>query len=309
MNPIMRKRIRVMFLPYFICGIILIGLYALVRWQVNMKTHKLNVHYWLLNYIVPIAACLLLSVIVLWKRMFIIYFEDKNRKASIAASFAVAAVLLMPSLYFTQKYIDDSFFPLVHVKSVKDIAPAAQSAYYAIDSFYVDKDRPLHSYTESRRSKSSYYDYSIYFVLPMYTRATDTTDSAVSKVWYALGYKLSLSGSGNYQNKVLLSYIDRKDSSIRNTANVSGITYFKVLYSDALYSMESKGSYVTSIETQYGKIAEDGVVILEPMFDSFDNRNSDALKYMLLSYLGFAVGFFVMSVAPVEDDKTLAKYT
>ena len=143
----------------------------------------------------------------------------------------------------------------------------------------------------------------------MYTRATDTTDSAVSKVWYALGYKLSLSGSGNYQNKVLLSYIDRKDSSIRNTANVSGITYFKVLYSDALYSMESKGSYVTSIETQYGKIAEDGVVILEPMFDSFDNRNSDALKYMLLSYLGFAVGFFVMSVAPVEDDKTLAKYT
>ena len=289
-----------MYLPYYLAGMLAVGLYAICIWKMEIKWHKLNVHLWL-NYTVPFGISLILSEIILRKSVKIIYAEKRPK---IARQFYIifGAMLLTPAVMTTQNYIAELLFTPKRVKNVSEIVPSSEYLYYVIDSFNVSKKDLRYTYTYSSGSKSSFIDYTLHFALPITNDSTKVEDT-VSNVWCGLWYETKISEYHTLSQREaeLDSFISKVKTEIINT------NFNKAVFFECLYQNERKSIYFPTINTYY-KSDDKKAVILQPVYENLDEHRKDQLHYMIAAYAVFAIVFLFMSTVLLIDEDELAKY-
>ena len=299
------KRLRGLFLPFFIAGIGLAAAYALVRWQIDVQTRELNVAYNWANFVVPGVLCLLLAVVVMYKRTNVIYFNGKNPRTSRFFTMLLPGIFLIPALVTTQLYLDDVFFPVTHVATPANINPATQSVFFVIDSFRASPRDAFITWSYGSRSKSGYYTAYVYFSIPLYgpDTAKDTayTTGATPVAWCAQLFHTSVKGSLAESDQYLQTYIDRCKAWV-DTIDFTRASCFR-----NIYEADQKSDYVYAINIG-NHVQPKDVVVLQPNFDSFEQRSSTQLRYAGFSYLFFVVSMLVLSIALILDDDRFAAY-
>jgi len=169
------EKIRLIYVPFLIIAITLIGSYTFLNWQLMIKMQLFPIKEVIINSIVPFILPWLPVLIFLRPRIKLLNLDTtKNRDLYIVYQFIAVLAIGIPTI-ITQDYLYTATGKLTELDNISEISKHKETKYYRLKRYYIDK-KNIGIYNESLVSGKSNQDLYIssYRVCPI---LEDTTSN------------------------------------------------------------------------------------------------------------------------------------
>lgn len=302
MNSFVTKVRHIMPVFFFVTIGTLLGL-GLIRYFLAIELEILDFKREVWELWIPIGFPWIPITIWLRPRFRILIFrKDSDRKQFLFQG--LTWLTMAASLVISQMYLTTAAGTLQQVANVEELDTKKATRYYQINSFNVLTSYGA-SYTDVRSSGkyNEYLNIHIYFVCPVVMDTVRVQPESL-KYWYGVSFKKQISNRLSIANKEIqynAFYKECVESMNRYAFN--DLTYF-----ERLPNSEDRDGYLRAVATRAKK--QEGIVILEPRHEPFENRNGNKLRWIFGSYfIGTAVFLLALTwprVSKLELERQLA---
>ncbi len=289
MNTVSNK-IRFIVIPYFLLLVTFIGIYCCLDWFLFVRSNNFEVNEKYINVYIPAAFSFLPTFLII-KRIKLLNLNASNGSWLYFIWVIVWVSFLMPALG-SNSFLGSYGGKLTTLDSITQINTSANTKFYKVNHFFVDKDQAT-SYTTpqwlSSRANSSLY-YSVFYAIPLLNSSADTS-MHVCRAFLGIRYESEKIDQENFpklneneRNKLWDKFLAHSDSDFKQR-NFSTFVY-----------LEKLG--VTDDHSNYSKAANSSIFsngaeqpILIPNNTMFEDRNkaSGYTWYLLFFCLSFIV--------------------
>ncbi|MBN8670457.1 MAG: hypothetical protein J0L80_07205 [Chitinophagales bacterium] len=306
----MREKLRIIFLPYLLVFATILALMVGAKWYIEIKERILLLNNLKFDIEITALLAIVLSVIVLNKRMKIFRFTGKYGKPVKHGRYYYY-IFIVPSIVvpvnFALNYVGAACYGLVHVKSANEIKNHKRlSRYYAIDTMQVDVAVPLIGYDDyieggGRGSSTKALVYVCHALLPV----AHPDSVYTNQVWLGLYYKerLGTTNSGYVQEQVFNAFAANSERRIANAnEDIGNPVYYENPPDNSL-----RRRFLSLIPHEY-KMPDERIAVLCPRYQPFEDRaKPNAQGFAISTAIALFFIFMMIASTPVVP-KRLMEY-
>jgi len=298
------KKLKLIFVPFLIIAIAIIGGYTFFNWFLFIKLHAFSLKEDIVNVWIPLALPWIPILIWLRPRIKLLYLKVKKKKGdSVGLYIAIAGFAIAIPTIVAQAYLETATGKLTKLDNISQIEKQEATKYYVLKDFYVDKSHiGVRSKFVVSGKSSQYFDMYLYVVLPILTSPDDTLHSNCV-AWYGMKYHKEISNR--------LSQTE-KEERFQQFANESQTDFDKkdanqFVYFDRIGNTDDHEEYISAIKKNKS-YSNTSTIVLMPVNELFESRNGNKLAWIFGS---FGIGAFVwlmMIIFPRLDETALEKF-
>ena len=297
MNSIPQK-LRLIYLPFLVIAIAVIGGYTLLNWLLLIKFHVFSLKEDIVNLLIPLALpwipCLL------WMQRRIKLLRLKTRKGDLSFGYLVVAwAAISISAVTAQSWLQTASGKLTALEDINGIKKTPPTKYYTLKQFYIDK---AHSSAKAILSTSGrgnqYLNMDLYFTSPILPTAADTSRGTCS-AWLGVKYHQQISNR--------LSE-DEKDASYRafderSAANFQQRDLATFVYLDRIGNNDDHRRFRSAIGRNK-QVSGSPDLVLVPRHGSFEARNGNKFTWIFGSFaIGAGIWLIMILVPRLDEDQ------
>lgn len=294
-------KLRLIFLPFLIMGIVFIGLYTLMNWLLFIKFELLPIKEIIRNIGLP--GLLLVIPLFVWLKPRFHLLASKNENSGRPFYYLMVAfvAIVLPTI-IAQEYLTTSTGKLTELSGMNSISDHAKTKYYTVEKYHVSKrDFGAHVTSEVTGRRHDKLWISLYIALPVY----ESTAEAISKyphAWLGIKYTDVINNhlSDVEKERKFDAFMERsqKDFDAKNVQ--------EFVYLDRLGSSDDLDGYQKALE-ESSKFSGGNEVVLLPIHTPFEYRNAP-FELILLSFTLGAFSLLLLISFPKIDQKALADF-
>jgi membrane associated rhomboid family serine protease len=167
MNKLIEK-LRLIFLPFLIIAISIIGGYTLLNWLIIIKFHFFQIKDFIVNFIIPFILPWI--PILIWLRPRIKFLNLKTKKGGDLPFLymLIAAIAIAAPTIIAQEYLETATGKLTELTDISQIEKHEATKFYKLKDYYIDKDHISVSKTVEVSGKHNEdLNFRIYVVCPI----------------------------------------------------------------------------------------------------------------------------------------------
>lgn len=285
----LRPKITIVFLPYVLVSATVILVMSLAKWLFEVKYRLLMFDTFRFDVIVSTILSFILIITILRRRIRILDIRDKNNEPIYGVYYFFMLVSIVLPVNFAINYVGAAGYRLKHVNNAMELVQQPVTRYYDIDTIRLLKKGLVVSFERYTTSRSETLNFDCYAAYPF---ATDDS-TPVPDVWYVLSYNETMDNQASRSKKDSAYQRFRDDCTRRiEDAYVSAVhpAYFDNIPDNIVRrNVLNKVLYYTGFP--------ESVVLLAPVYGSFEQRTENNGVYFLLSWLaGILMVFFMVMV-------------
>ncbi|GET22471.1 rhomboid family intramembrane serine protease [Prolixibacter denitrificans] len=298
-----KKVLKHIYLPILTATVVIIGLYTLAHYLLIIQYHLIEPKEILVDLFLPMGIAALFAYLFVRPKVSFLVVKDKTEDfLSLISVFAIGVPLIIMQLY-----INTENGKLTPLKSTTEITQHPRTKYYQIDNYYAFKK--FSSFSVSRKSANRYGTeiwINVHFTCPM----VDTTQYYGSmtdlNVWIGKTYGQRFPNHKwdmKEQPEKIQRFIDKSIKEFRGY-NFHPQNYFK-----RLTNSEERDNFIEAIKrVPQGDEIIQHVTILEPEEGTYATRNGSKLAWLIGTFLGFQLLFFLLIYNRPIKTRLLSKY-
>lgn len=267
--------------------------FALIRWLFCIQFSIIDIREDIWEIWIPLIFPWIPNLIWLRQRLRIIDFKNQEDKIRIMFQF-IAWLMIGGMLALSQSYIKTATGKLQTLTNINEIHQKQKQRYYKINSFFVSTNTGgalTDIYTSSSGSKynrKNYLNFDIYFVVPILKNKNETINSN-HKYWCAIKYHKKISDNLNNQEKDETLQIFYKEC----LQKIDNSDFYKIDHFERIPTSSNKLMFEKSLETSIKKPVDDSFIILEPVFETYENRNGNKFIW-IFGVFGIGLSLFLL---------------
>lgn len=273
-----------------------------VRWGLSISTGIIDIREDNWEFIMPMVLSFI--VVIVWIRPKLRILKPHKNGQSYSDFFIVVSWLsIMAASLVAQQFLSTSTGKLLRLDSINQIADHEPVRYYHVENFSVLSEYPktyLTSYTTGKYSSTLNHD--LYVAVPIIAFTNNITNDTtlidfnqVPLYWYGIRYTYSIRDRATYKEKEKARQVfnDDCDASYRNHV-FNDHEYF-----ERLPKSKRRSNYINAIQQDLYGVPDDSIVVLEPRYEPFEERNGNKF-FWIFGSLG--IGLIVMvSILSIPD--------
>ncbi len=292
----LNTKYKLLYLPFLYCFIGMVIGYTLLHWCCIVSYDMLSVSTMLMNFGIPLFIAIVLVAFVLRPTILLLEFK-KNNDAYFLYFMAVLA-LTIPSL-LTQQYLDTATGELMPLQRISQYESAPKSKYYTVSQSYIGRSFAgctRRRYTTGKHNTTLHFKK--YYALPIFDRAEDTLRHSCH-YWLCTEYSHSIRNRSSEVEKAAAQ--ESFENSSRREFN--SLPIYTATYWERVGVVNTSDWYERAVN--HSVLERDGAsVLFVPHFDSFEERNGNGLRNMVLG-IGIALvvygGLLLMFRVKIAD--------
>ena len=323
------KKLRLLYLPFLIIAISVIGGYTFLNWLIICKLQFISIKDIIVSFIIPFILPWIPILIWLRPRIKLLNLETKRDSNlpflyQLIAAFAIAAPTIV-----AQAYLDTATGKLTELDNISQIDKQEATKYYTLNNCYVDKEHL--SYTNKFEVSGKYSEdlnLLIYVVCPILKSKKMSEDLLrkgsgnsnpviiidgkqapddylvrdTVKAWLGIVYKDRMSNSLSSEEKEKLVKLFAQNSQYEfNNAELSKFVYLK-----RQGNTEDLDEYIKAIKSS--SLVSMTNTVLISVNEPFESRNGNKFAWI---FGAFGIGTFIwliMILIPKFKEKELENF-
>ncbi len=288
-------------LPAFIFISVITNIALLIaRYLLDIRYDVLDLNAMVWGFWIPIVTAALLAFIVLAKRTRILnYKKNENGIFGIQVVFWLTA---SASFCIAQEYLSTATGKLQQVNTVYDIEKNEKSKYYQIDHFKVAPYwGGAHTDFKVSGRHNDDFDMTIYFCHPIID--TDSNEVLQTKYWYGVSFYKSISNRLDDEEKQE-RYIEFYKECI---SKIDAYNFYDLDHFERLDKSRKEEGFLKAVEARTGEPPGKGLVILEPIKESYASRNGTKPYWLAGSFAAGVLLLLILIAYPKLDEEELQR--
>jgi membrane associated rhomboid family serine protease len=298
------EKLRLIYLPFLIIGLSIIGGYTFLNWLLNIKLQLFSFKEIVINFGIPAALPWIPIIIWLRPRIKLLNLKTKRNSDLPGLYIMLAGFAIIAPTFIAQEYLSTSTGKLTELESISQVSKTHElTKYYTLKDFYLDRSHSVEYVSVEVSGKHNEdLNFHMYFAVPILASATDTTNEECL-AWYGIKFDDRISNRGNEaeKNAEYEKFIKQSIYEFKNK-NLS-----QFIYLDRIGNSDTRDGYVAALKNNY-KYKTNSKLILTPINEPFENRNGHKLGWIFGS---FGIGMFVwliMVLVPSFENKKLKEF-
>jgi rhomboid protease GluP len=296
------EKIRLIYKPFLIIAISVIGGYTFLNWLLILNLHAFSINEELINLWFPMLLPWI--PILIWLRPRIKLLNLKRKKGDLLGLYiAIAGFAIAAPTVLAQNYIEKATGKLTHLVSISQINKLETRKYYTFKKFYIDKRHiGVQSKFEVSGKHSEDLNMSLFVVLPVLSSPADTLNFNCL-AWYGVKYKEQISNrlDESEKNKEFQRFL-RNSQYEFDRMNVNSFIYL-----DRIGNNDDHKGYNQAIKNNK-RFSTNSTIVLIPMQESFDKRTGNTFGWIFGSFAIGACIWLIMILIPKFETEMLQKY-
>jgi membrane associated rhomboid family serine protease len=296
------KKLQLIYQPFLIIAICVIGGYTFLNWSVFIKLHAFKLNEDIVNMWIPFALPWI--PILIWLRPRIKLLNLKRKKGDLPGLYILIAgfAIIAPTI-IAQSYLEKATGKLTKLDNITQIDKQEATKYYALKTFYIDKFHiGVANKFDVSGKHNEYFNMDLFVALPIFATPADTLNSNCL-AWYGVKYHKQISNRLNEQEKQEKFQAFASESQ----ADFDNKDLNQFIYFDRIGYTDDHTGYNDAIKNNKN-ILSNSTTILIPVNEPFESRTGNIFGWI---FGAFAIGAFVwliMILIPKFDEGALAKF-
>lgn len=294
----MKDKFRFLFKPYLIVFFGLLFGYTFLHWILFIKFDLFKLKEAITNFVIPIVLTSISAWIILRPRHKVLNLESKKGNLVFLYTFILWIILTIP-LVIAQEYIVSAAGTLTKVKSINDINEKELSKYYALDNYYIDKQRiGVYNAFDVGGKNNEYFSMYIYIAMPIFEKPADTIISK-PKAWLGVIFDETISNRMNdtQKNEFYQMFAGLSQSKF----NYLDVSNFK--YIDRIGNSDKRDGLINAIKSN--KYYEPSDIVFISNDEPFEKRNGAKLEWIIGSTIIGSIIWLIMLLTPSFNESQL----
>lgn len=291
------KRWSLLFKPYLLGLLSIVGGYTTLHWLVVQKLALISLDEMVLNLIIPAALTVFFSQYTLRKRLEILDFGVYNSRRKDGSSLFLWLALLVP-IAIAQYYMVSATGQLTQLRSIEEIHLARDTKFYRIDEQFVENEayRTHDIKTRDRQGLNL----SLYAVIPAF-QSTRVGVNSKPIAWYGILFSKQLS-RGLSKEERERQYDRFKQDSEMAIAHFDPSQYD---YFDRIADSKNREAYLEAIRINSQYVSNE--IVLVGYKEPFDERYIDELRWLIIASIGSILLALAIFFIPKIDQEALER--
>lgn len=299
----MRDKVKLIFLPYLLVFALLLVLMVATKWYFEIANGLMLFDVLKFGVIGGSLLALLLSVIVLDRRLRILRIRGRFGKRNHYFYYFFIILTIIVPVNFALNYVGAAWYSMVHVKTADEIGRHKRLyRYYAIDELQPDVAAPLIGYSHyidrgHRSSPRNSLEFRCHALLPL----TPPYSLYTSKVWLGLYFteRIGNNNSSAVKEQVFNAFAGNCERHIANAIEDIG----KPGYYENPPDNSMRRAFMRLLPEEY-TIPHQRVAILLPCYNRFDERaDFYAGGFVITTTVALFFFFLILAATPVSNKK------
>jgi rhomboid protease GluP len=292
----LRDKINIIFIPTLLALLGLTVIYTFLNWILFIKLELFALKDIIANFVIPLILTGLTAWVLLRPRLKILRQETKKGNWREFYCFILWAVLTIP-LIIAQEYLETASGRLTELTSVDEISNSAQTRFYTLENYFVDKKAAaVHTSFDASGKYNESLNMHIYVALPILARESDTIKREC-EAWFGIEYQETISNRLDAQEK------EKKyqEFSSRSQREFDKYDVSMFVYLDRIRNSDEKEGLLEAVRKT--TVAKGDQIILMPVNEPFEARNGDKLEWIFGSALiGLSVWLLAILIPKTDED-------
>lgn len=294
-----KEKLRLIYGPYLLVTIGFITVYTLLHWAIFIKADLFHLKEDVTKFWLPLSLPWI--PILIWLRPRINLLRFKNENGNFAHQMLIWLATAAPAIV-AQEYMTTATGELTALETIAQFDHDAQTRYYTLKRFYVDKTNAGVKKTVSVTGKrKNDLNLLIYIAMPVLTVVSDTANVECS---YFIGKKYIKTVRNNLseeEEEAAFETFEAQSQLDFDTCNFQQFVYLeKMGYSDDLEKFDQalrKSKYVRYKDP----------IVFTARQEPFENRNGNSLFWMFLLFgIGALVHLLILLFSKFDETKLAA---
>lgn len=286
------KKIKLIIPYYLMVSVLALVIPLSLRWllEAQLGIDLLDLEAW--EIWIPMFFPFVFIFLFLRPKLALLKFENSNGRFFF--QFLAGVAIALPGIFIQHLYTTAAH-DLVKLSAVEKYESSERSRYYLIDDFQIrGNEVGTHVDVRAAGDKNQDLQFQMYTTVPFVGLSTTGNDQ--QKYWLAIVQSERISNRISQAEKERLYKKFIKDSWTElEEYDFEGIAYF-----EQLGKSSDREFFVKAITSSLKSEPGEGVVMMAPKFDKFEERNGEKLYWAKLSYgIGSLVFLFALWFPPL----------
>jgi membrane associated rhomboid family serine protease len=286
----MKAKIQLIFIPFVIVLIALVGGYTLAHWLLILALGMLPVNDIFINFFIPVIIVVAVVLLFFRSRLKILSFEkEASRRRTVYGLLLIAAISI--PICIAQNYLETATGKLSLLRDSTEFTKHPPTKYYELKHFYIDSVHygAFASFGTSGRTDSSF-DMTI-FVVQSIRKSQDDSIDTYNPVWLGKKYYKSIPNSWSQ---------DRKQQAYISFAKLTELEFHHTDFSHFTYLERCRDTDDKNFgkAINHNKKYDSGGTVLLPVNEPFEKRSGNMPLTLFLSIMGGIAGIFLLLLIP-----------
>jgi rhomboid protease GluP len=284
-------------LPTFLTVVFATGIgLAVLRWLFFIQFQLFEVKQEVWEIWLPLIIPWIPISIWLRKRFRILTFKkeaDSRRFIYQLISWGTMTAMLMAS----QSYLTTATGKLIVLKHIHEIDSVEKVRYYKLSKFSIARHYGG-SYTDFRTSGkyNENLNFNVYFVAPILSDSNEQL-TTVPQYWYGVKFSKQISNKiRNEEKESKYHAFFHECISKMNNYRFHSLDHFK-----RAPASDDRNFFFKAIESRIKQTANNNLIILEPVSESYESRNGNKLPWVF-GWLGIGLCFLLLVISMAQYD-------
>ncbi|MBN1499581.1 MAG: rhomboid family intramembrane serine protease [Spirochaetes bacterium] len=286
------KFFKFVYMRFIIVGILFILFYSLISYVFVIRNEYFKIDYDYLRFYLPLVFSFIVLLLFFRPRLRLLNFENKKTNVLYSFVYLFAAFALTFPTLMIQDYFETALGKMTKVEHVDQIITVPETGYYTIENLLLDKSKLC--------SESDYFvagdgkdnlNFRCYICCPILNPEKES-ENLIFSVWYGIEYSERIDNDLSESEKDIKwdKFIDDCFDDFENK-NPNEVKYLKRISYSKEFDFFEKAIH----EYEFNKSIKE-IIVLTPVFESFESRKIPGLSSILGSFLIFAFIVFFISV-------------
>lgn len=300
MNQLTDK-IKLIFIPFLIIAISVIGGYTLFNLLLLIKLHVFSIKEDIVDIWIPISLPWIPILIWLRPRIKLLNLKQKKRDLLGLYIFISGFAIVIPTIV-AQAYLETASGKLSEIENIGQIEKQEPTKYYTLKNFYIDKlNIGVQSSFDVSGKYNEYFNMNLYVSLPILNSPADTSATNCF-AWYGVKYHKQISNRlDEIEKKDRFQKFANESQADFNMKNVNQFIYF-----DRIGNTYDHEGYISAIKNNK-RYSSSSTTVLIPVNEPFESRNGNKFQWIFGAFTIGACVWLFMLIFPKFDEKVLEK--